>query len=56
MIVIVFEDVYLFVNMIEGGKIFVLFCDELVEIGFKIVVYFLLGLFFVIKVMINCYC
>ncbi len=50
-----FEDVYLFANMIEGGKTPVLSRDELAEIGFKIVVYPLSGLFSATKAMINCY-
>ena len=46
---------YLFANMIEGGKTPVLSRDELAEIGFKIVVYPLSGLFSATKAMINCY-
>ena len=50
-----FEDVYLFANMIEGGKTPVLSGKELAEMGFKIVVYPLSGLFSATKAMINCY-
>ena len=50
-----FKDVYLFANMIEGGKTPVLSGKELVEMGFKIVVYPLSGLFSATKAMMNCY-
>ncbi|MDJ0554972.1 MAG: oxaloacetate decarboxylase [Microcoleaceae cyanobacterium MO_207.B10] len=50
-----FDDVPLFANMIEGGKTPVLSGQELAEIGFKIVVYPLSGLFAATKAMMNCY-
>ncbi len=50
-----FEDVHLFANMIEGGKTPVLSGQELAEIGLKIVVYPLSGLFAATKAMMNCY-
>ena len=40
-----FPDVPLFANMVEGGKTPILSHDELSELGFKIVVYPLTGLF-----------
>lgn len=40
-----FQDIYLFANMVEGGKTPVLSSSELQDIGFKIVVYPLAGLF-----------
>lgn len=40
-----FRDIYLFANMVEGGKTPVLSSSELQDIGFKIVVYPLAGLF-----------
>lgn len=48
------EDVPLFANMIEGGKTPFLSGKELQELGFKIVVYPLSGLFSATKALMNC--
>jgi methylisocitrate lyase len=49
-----FDGVPLFANMIEGGRTPVLSADELAELGFKIVVYPLSGLFAATAVMSSC--
>ena len=50
-----FVDVPLFANMVEGGKTPILTAPELQELGFKIVVYPLLGLLASTQAMINCF-
>jgi methylisocitrate lyase len=50
-----FPDVPLFANMIEGGKTPVLTASELQELGFKIVVFPLAGLFAATKAMQTCF-
>ena len=50
-----FADVPLFANMVEGGKTPILTAPELQELGFKIVVYPLLGLLASTQAMINCF-
>lgn len=50
-----FVDVPLLVNMIEGGKTPFLSGPELQQLGFKIAVYPLSGLFAATQAMINCY-
>ena len=49
-----FDGIPLFANMIEGGKTPCLSSQQLQELGFKIVVYPLSGLFAATKAMINC--
>lgn len=51
----VFGDVPLFVNMLEGGKTPLLGAMELEQIGFKIVVFPLSGLFSATKAMETCF-
>lgn len=48
-------DVPLFANMVEGGKTPVLSADDLKELGYKIVVYPLSGLFSAVNQMISCF-
>ncbi|MBD2103357.1 oxaloacetate decarboxylase [Leptolyngbya sp. FACHB-261] len=50
-----FPDVPLFANMIEGGKTPFLSSQELQQLGFKIVVFPLSGLFSATKAMLNCF-
>ncbi len=50
-----FPDAPLFANAIEGGKTPVLSAEELEELGFKIAVYPLSGLFSATKAMMNCF-
>ena len=50
-----FPDVPLFANMIEGGKTPLLNAQELQQLGYKIVVFPLAGLFAATKAMANCF-
>ena len=50
-----FPDVPLFANMIEGGKTPLLTAEELQQLGYKIVVFPLAGLFAATKAMANCF-
>lgn len=50
-----FPDVPLFANMIEGGKTPLLTAQELQQLGYKIVVFPLAGLFAATKAMANCF-
>ena len=49
------KDVPLFANMVEGGKTPFLRSEELEELGYKIVVYPLAGLFSATKAIANCF-
>ncbi len=49
------EDVHLFANMVEGGKTPSLSSRELEELGYKIVVYPLAGLFSATKALESCF-
>ncbi len=50
-----FPDAPLFANAIEGGKTPILSAQELEELGYKILVYALSGLFAATKAMMNCF-
>lgn len=50
-----FPNIPLFANMIEGGKTPVLSSAELQQLGFKLVVYPLAGLFAATQAMLTCY-
>lgn len=50
-----FPDAPLFANAIEGGKTPILSAAELEELGYKILVYALSGLFAATKAMMNCF-
>jgi len=50
-----FNDTWLFANMVEGGKTPILSYNELENLGFKIIVYPLTGLFSSIKALTTCY-